>query len=288
MRKTTKRLLLLTSSLITLLGLFFLSQKIPQFFKKEQKFFSINKDLINKLTIYDNEKKTTVIKKNERWFVDDFPADEERVEKIIDTILGLKKGEIVSKNKNKYQNFEVEGKRKIEFNGNTLFVGKNYSFQKSYFRINKDEAVYLANEDLSNLFYPNDFRDLKTKLIDNEDKVNQVSLTWDNQEINLVKKKDQWELKSGKKAKKDRVDFLINDIKTLKGDDILKKEKVDLANYLIDLSIVVKEESKEKKAAIYQIDKEKYYFYQEGGQFVYQIPAVHVASLKKEEKDLVE
>lgn len=288
MRKTTKRLLLLTSSLITLLGLFFLSQKIPQFFKKEQKFFSINKDLINKLTIYDNEKKTTVIKKNERWFVDDFPADEERVEKIIDTILGLKKGEIVSKNKNKYQNFEVEGKRKIEFNGNTLFVGKNYSFQKSYFRINKDEAVYLANEDLSNLFYPNDFRDLKTKLIDNEDKVNQVSLTWDNQEINLVKKKDQWELKSGKKAKKDRVDFLINDIKTLKGDDILKKEKVDLANYLIDLSIVVKEESKEKKAAIYQIDKEKYYFYQEGGQFVYQIPAAHVASLKKEEKDLVE
>lgn len=289
MRKTNKRLVLLLIFFVFLLLILLSFQMAPQFLNRKEKAFSqIKKEIINEMIIFDKGKKTTLKKINNQWYINQFPADQERIEKIIETVINLEKKEIVSKNKKKYKDFEVDGERKIELNNHTLYLGKNYSFQKSYFRVDKDEAVYLAQEDFSNWFYPEDFRDLKIKLINNEEKVSKLFLAWDDKELVLKKDKDQWFFDKGKKAKKDRVDFLINEIKTLKGDDILEKEKIDLSSYFIGLKIKLNEEKKEKKVGFYQRDREKYFFYQEGDVFVYQVPAAYVSSLRKEESDLIE
>jgi len=288
MRNLNKRFFTLLWALVLIVALYILIQKTPLLFKKEERVLkSLSKELINRVMLVDDKDKTTVDKKNKSWLINDFPADEERIEKIIEAVLNLKKEEMVSGNKNKYADFEVEGKRKIELAGNTVYIGKTYSYGKSYFRVDSDPNVYLADEDLSAFFYPKDFRDLRPHFINNESKVDKVEEQWKGGLLKLTKKNDQWVTLDNKTAKKDRVDFLINDIKTLKGEDALDKKKIDLSNYPLDLSIIVSEEGKEKKGLFYKIDNEKYYFYQEGSNYIYQIPSAYVASLKKEEKELV-
>lgn len=289
MRKRTKRFFTLLFSFILLMGIFVLIKNLPQLFKKEEKVFKgISKNSVKQIIITDDKERVTITKKNHRWVIKDFPADEERVEKIIESLLSLNKEEVISRNKSKYKEFEVEGKRKIEFEKNTIYVGKSYSYNKSYFRVNQDPNVYLADKDLSSLFYPNDFRDLKVYLIIDEAKVEKIEEEWEGKSLRLTKKNNQWHTLTNKTAKKERIDFFLNDIKTLKGDDLFEKRTIDLSAYQPELLLVVKEGEKEKKGFFYQKDREKYYFYQEGSNYVYQIPAAYVSSLKKEEKDLLD
>ncbi len=297
MKKPTKRFFKVLFVFVLLIGVFSFIQKLPDLFKKDKRIFEIlNKESVKQVMIVDGEDKTTTDKKNKQWLINDFPADKERIEKIIETILELKKEEMVSRNKNKYADFEVNGKQKIEFNNHVVYIGKIYSYGKSYFRVDNDPNVYVADEDLSGFFYPKDFRDTRVYFINDENKVNRIEEQWEEKFLKLTKKESKWFVVSEGKpssakateGKKDRVDFFINDIKTLKGDDAFDKKSVNLSNYQPDLSITVDEGGKEKKGVFYKIDNEKYYFYQEGSNYVYQIPAAYVASLKKEEKDLVQ
>jgi hypothetical protein len=289
MRNINKRLLIGVLIFTLLTGVFIFIQKAPNLLYKEEKaLVGLNKAAINQLVIVDEKERITVTKKNNRWLIGDFPADQERIEKIIEVSLGLKKKEAVSRNKNKYTDFEVTGKRKIELGKDILYIGKTYAFGRSYFRVEGDSNVYVADEDLSNLLYPKDFRDLKLYFISDENKVDRVEISWEGEKSSLIKKDGKWLTSANKTAKKDRVDFLINDIKTLKGDDVFEKKKIDLSSYSVDLSLMVSEAGKDRKGFFYKKNEEKYYFYQEGANYVYQIPATYVASLKKEEKDLVE
>lgn len=296
MRNASKRFFKLLVIFLFFVGIFLFIEKIPVLLKKENKTFSFKKEIIKGLTITQEKEVVTLKNNNKLWLINDFPADKERVDKIIESLLNLKKEEIISGNKNKYKELEVDGKRKIEFGNHIVYIGKTYSYGKSYFRVDNDPNVYLADEDLSAIFYPKDFRDLKVYFVNDENKVDRIEERWGEKFLKLMKKESKWFVTTDAKlsftkaveGKKDRVDFFINDIKTLKGDEIFDKKSVNLSNYQVDLSIIVGEGRKEKKGVFYKKDEEKYYFYQEGSNYIYQIPAAYVASLKKEEKDLVE
>lgn len=289
MKRTGRRLLTSLVIFVFVLFLFIFIQKLPAFFKKENKVFpSLKKDNIRHLVIVDDKDEVRMEKKDNRWWVGEFPADQERIDNIIDALSRLKKGEIISSSKERYSIFEVDGRKKITFNDFIVYVGKNYSFGKSYFRTEEDPLVYVTSEDFSTFFYPKDFRDLKINLIVDENKVALVEEVWEGKTIKLVKKENQWFFNNNKQAKKERVDFLINDIKTLKGDDIFNKKDIDLSKSDVDLTITVSEDKREKRGNFYKKDKEKLYFYQEESSYIYQIPIAYIASLKKEEKDLIE
>jgi hypothetical protein len=289
MRNPTKRFFALVFVFILALGVYILIQKAPGLFKKEERVLkTLNKESVDKVIISDDKDKIIAEKKNKQWLINNFPADQERIEKIIDTLVNLKKEKKVSTNKNKYADFGVDGKRKIDLDKQVVYIGKIYSYGKSYFRIDDDPNVYLADEDLSDLLSPQDFRDLQVYFVLDENKTNELTLEWDNQRTVVKREKEGWKASSGKIIKKEKIDFLLNDIKTLKGDDVFDRKKIDLSNYLVDLTIFIKENEKEKIGVFYKENEEKYYFYQEGANYIYQIPAAYVASLKKKEEDLVE
>lgn len=285
-KKNSVRVLFLLVSFFLLLSVYFVIENRPIIFKTKEGPLLFKKEAVDKIVIVDNKRTTTITKKNNHWFVDRFPADEERIEAIINALAGLKREEIASRNKNSYPQFEVDGRRRVELANQTIYIGKNFTLNKSYFRLNKDANVYIAGQDLTGLLSSQEFRDLNPRFINNEGAISQLTLKWDDKKTSLKKEKNNWKTSSGKTLKREKVDFLINDIKTLRGDEIFNKKKIDLSKYPVDLTIIAREKEKEKKGFFYKKDEGKYYFYQQGADYIYQIPAAYVASLKKEEKDL--
>lgn len=289
MNKTTKRLLKLAIILIFFLLLFILIKNVLVLFPaRVYVFASLKKEPIQKLVFTLDKKKITVTKKNNQWTTENFPADFERIEQLVDSLINLKKDDIASQNKNTYAEFAVEGKRKIEFNSHVLYIGSADSFSRTYFRADTDPLVYISTIDFSSLLAQEDFRELNVLLITDESKVNKIVFSIKDKTIEVEKKKDVWMMRNGKKAKKEQVDFWINDIKTLKGNDIFAEKSIDFSKRDKEMTISIKEGDKEKKGVFYKKDEDSYYFHQEKSGYIYYIPAVSVTSVQKEEKDLIE
>lgn len=292
MNKTTKRLIKLFIILFFLVVVFILiTQKSLLFPQHMEVFPLLKKESIRKVIVSEDKNKSAVEKKNTQWMIGEFPADAVRIDQILDMITTLKKDDIASQNKKKYADFGVDGGKKIEFDTHVIYVGDGKGGTSYHFRVDTDPIVYRTASDFSSLLTIEDLKDLNTHLINKEDAVEYVNLSWGSTHLESVKKNNGWTV-NGKKAFKERVDFFINDIKTLKGDEIFKKETIDFATLSVELSIAVKESGKTKESTVYRKDapsKEDiiYYFYQKDSAFVYKIPSSYVASLKKEEKDMI-
>lgn len=285
MRNAGKRLFFLAVAIFVLIILYFLVQKLPFLFaaKKEQAL-TLKKEAVTSLVFVQQDKRTTVGKSGGKWRVNSFPADETRIDGIISTVVSLKKDEYISSNRSKYAIFEVDGKRKIELGGKTLYIGKEYTFGKSYFRVDKDPNVYVSQEDLSSVFVPADFRDLSVHFITKEENVSMVKREEGKKELVLTKKNNEWYI-GDKKAKKDRVDFFINDIATLKGEDMAHQDTINLAQFPLTFTVTISEK-KEKKAFLYKKDKDTYYW-KGAGEYIYILPVISVSTLQKEAVDLL-
>ncbi|MCX7881096.1 MAG: DUF4340 domain-containing protein [Patescibacteria group bacterium] len=294
MKKNFSRLKNLFLVLFIILIIFLLKNKLTSFFssKTPQPFSSIKKESVLKVVVISNEKRTEIYQKNNHWYLKkeniEFSADKERVEKIIDAFLSIKKEEIVSQNKNKHQEFGIN-KQQIILNTKdknySLFLGNQAGINKNYVRIDQESEVFLA-ENFNNVFYPDDFRDLNPHLIDNEEDVNYLEINFNNKKIILNKKNNQWQINQ-KNVKKEKVDFFLNSLKTLKANDILTKEdNLTLTNPVF--AVKIKENNKEKSVDFFQKDEENYYIKTKFLSFIYQINTTEINSLKKEEKDFFE
>ncbi|HLD26392.1 MAG TPA: DUF4340 domain-containing protein [Patescibacteria group bacterium] len=293
MKKTTARFSKLFILLFFLVLVFILiTQKSVLFPRRVVVFPLLKKESMNKLIFIEAKNKITVEKKNNRWMIGDFPTDSERIDQILTAIATLKKDDIASQNKKKYPDFGVEGSKKIEFDKHILYIGDSgRGISQNYFRADTDPFVYRTSSDFSTFFSLSGLKDLSTHSITNEEAVDQVSLTWGRVELDMIKKKNEWVV-NNKKALKERIDFLINDLKTLKGDAIFKKDEIDATKLPVEMNIFIKENGKSKESTLYRKDalsKEntEYYFYQKESPFIYTIPPSYVAGLKKEEKDLI-
>lgn len=292
MNKTTKRFLKLFTALFFLIIVFILiTQKSLLFPRRMEVFPLLKKESINTLIFTEDKNKIMVEKKNNQWMIGEFPADVARIDQILDMIATLKKDDIASQNKKKYADFGVDGGKRIEFDRHVIYVGDTGGASHRYFRVDKDMLIYRTDSDFSTFFSRHDMQDLTTHIILKEDAVERVNFSWGSTTLDIVKKENEWKV-NGKQAVKERVDFLINDLKTLKGDEIFKKETIDLTSLPVEINITVKENGKNTESTIYRKDalsKEDiiYYFYQKDSPFIFKIPSSYVASLKKEEKDLI-
>ena len=79
--------------------------------KSVQPFPSLKKEQIKEL-VFTKNKSIAVYKKEKNWYVkidnNEFLADAERISKIINSIISLKKDNIVSKNKNKHKELGID------------------------------------------------------------------------------------------------------------------------------------------------------------------------------------
>lgn len=291
-----KKLLIIFAFFIIL---FLLGEKIPQLNKKDNRAYpQLKAENIKRLEIIDNKSKTDIYKKGKSWYTKgaihtEFPADLGRIDEMIKIITALKKDEVISENKSKYSEFEVEGKRKINIYSNSstpgvIYIGKQHLVDANYFRTGNDPAVYIASIDLGSLLEQNDYRDLGPHLLEEENNVSLIDISWEKNKLDLTKMKGNWLMKDGKKAKLDRVDYLINDIKNLKGNNMFYKNKIDISQYQIELAINIVENGRKKAGIFYKKDDESSFFIMMGSKYVFEIPSVYVASIKKTQADMTD
>ena len=291
MKRNQQRNFWLGLSTVILLFVLIFGNRIIAKFKPTSPFlFLFDKKQIIKINVLNANKKIYLKNKNNQWFVIqdkvEFTADQERINTILDTLKALKKEDIVSNNKEKQFEFGINNIA-IEFStkdeGWKLYLGKNYSSTQLYVKTGDNEDIFLAS-DLSNILYPEDFRDLNLHLIDDENKLTQIELDDNVNKLILIKKKDKWYVED-KEAKKDRVDFLINDLKTLSANDITK-EKQQLPEFS-DFTITLKANKQNILKTFYK-DETNLWVVVSDRDITYVISSIYLNGLKKTEKDLVE
>lgn len=266
---------------------------LTKFFIDETKqpFSQINKETVNEITVTKNTS-VTLNKKNNFWYVkkgqDVFPADREKISNIINALANLKKDEIVSSNKNKHKEFGI-GRQKIEFDFEgkkaLVFIGNSGGSDNNYVRINDENDVFKTSG-FSDTFASDDFRDLNLHLVNDETKVSFIEINYGELKTSLVKKGNEWKI-GEKTAKKDRVDFFVNDLKNLKAKNILTQQQ-NYQELNPELIILFKENGKGKSINFFKQTEEEYFARVFPSDFDYEIASANVASLKKEEKDFFE
>lgn len=293
MQQNRSRLIKLLVILIIVFGALTLKSELPKFLpeKTDHAFSEIKKEQIKEIKI-TKTKTSHVYKKNKEWFIknqdSEFRADKVRIEKIINAFINLKKENIVSTNKNKHQDLGIN-KQKIELKTDSksyvIYIGNNEGLSNNYVRIDNENEVFFS-EGFNEVFIDEDFRDLKVPIVKDEAKVTNIEINYQGNTTLLVKNEDDWKI-GDKTAKRDRVDFYLNDLKTLKASDILKKNE----NSLVpdpELTINIKENGKEKTISFYPENEETYIATLTSIDYDYIVATAYVASLTKEEKDFVE
>ena len=292
MKRNRARLIQLIAVLLAVFFILILRNQLPQFLapKPDQPFSSLKKEQISEI-ILSKDKTSSVYKKGTTWYVkkgnSEFRADTDRISKIIESLINLKKDNVVSNNKNKHKDLGID-KQKIEIKAGkksyVIYVGSPSGLSSNYVRIGTGNEVFTA-DGLDEAFTSDDYRDLLVHFINDETKVTSIEINFDDKNAVLTKKDSDWKTRD-KNAKKDRVDFFLNDLKTLKARDVFPKDtNLPIAD---SVTIKIKENGKEKTIEFFPQDENNYLAKSSNSEFIFQIPAAYVASLKKEEKDFVE
>lgn len=295
MSQNSGRLLFLLALIVVLTAVILSRNFLSQLFidqNREQPFKKIDKQNITAIVITSDTKITNLYKKGSLWMLQnngiEFQADQGRINIIVDSVINVTKGEVVSNNKNNHEVFGI-GKKKIVLKSRTdsitLYVGSVSGITNNYVRIDDANEVLIVSG-FNDMFSPDDYRDLAVHFVENEDNVTQVTIAFNNQVQDFNKKDGQW-FSQDIKLKKERMDFFLNDLKTLKASDIFLTEPFENSYPQESLKITVIEKGKNKTAT----------FYVKGNAFIlktsvfetfFQIPDVYVSSLKKQQKDFVE
>ncbi|OGK16232.1 hypothetical protein A2774_04580 [Candidatus Roizmanbacteria bacterium RIFCSPHIGHO2_01_FULL_39_12c] len=292
MKRNRKRLIQLIFIFLLVTAVILLKNYTDRFLllKTDQPFSTIDKAAIKEL-IVTQDKTTSLYKKNGKWTIKkngvEYPADQEKLESLINAFINLEKSEAVSNNKARHTQLGI-GKQKIELKSAgkkyVIFVGDDSGLGNNYVRIDNENEVFFATG-FSDLTTTEDFRDLTVPLVKDEEKVRSIEIGYESISIIINKKGKDWKI-GDKIAKKDRVDFYLNDLKTLKATDILPQD----TNFpdIIPTVIKITENDREKTISFYGQDENNYLANSSESEFIFQIPAAYIASLKKEESDFVE
>lgn len=290
--KTQKRLVVLIIIATVLISIFYFQDfLINRLNPQSETFFStIQSDEIKEITLYDDANIVFMYKKNNDWYVrqneKEYKADKARIYELLTSIKELNKNDVISKNKKNRSTFQI-GKRKITFktskSSHTIYIGKSVDM-KNYFTIDNDNYIYTA-EGLENTLIPLDYRDLSLHLIDDINSLSKVVLSFDNQRLELNQKNSRWFI-DNIEIKKDRIDFFINDLQTLKSDTLYEKETIN--GHEQAMKIEIKEGKNVRVAEIFSYDQEYYYAKISNSNYIYQIRAAYVQSLKKIKTDFID
>lgn len=281
------------TTLVLLAGFFLLKDRVAQHFQPPVPYLiSLDKNDINRIEITAADQTTRLEKSGKQWSVTDkgnvYPADPQRVKEIINALLNIRKDGLVSINKNHQSEFGF-GKQAVRLKTKTaqvsLTVGDNAGMDQNYIRRNQDNQIYLATG-LTGVFSPGDYRDLNLHLFADETKVKQIQLIQNGQSLELKKNHDQWFV-NGKAAQREKVDYFINDLKTLKASDMLTQSAAPSLGEPAGLTIIVTTDQEIRLQAYYQ-DQDHYWVTTNRQNYVYSVPAAYIAGLQKKEADFTQ
>jgi len=274
-QKLTDPLFLSFLGVVIVLGVLAWLKFSPQLKEKQNRPWLAGKiESVDKIEINHNNQKTVLAKKDGSWRVtseQDLPADKEKINQLLTSLENLKKGELVSRNKNYHHKFGVDQEGAIElkvYQGENnllhLLVGNaGPDFESDYIRFPDQKEVYLSNVALRSVLIQSRWKNLKI-----------TDFYSDQVEKIIIKKgRDQKEFDSAK-AKE-----LINQLTGIQANDawVLKEEKKEeygLTQPTATITIRLKEDKGEVNLKLGQKNKEDNLYCQKDDQsVVYLLPS---------------
>ena len=249
----TKKLLILVAILIGLVVIVALVEK--PFAKSEYTrklaeakplFANFTKESAAKIEITASGQTTTLGKENGHWYVvsmDNYPADAEGVQGLLEKVAMFKTSELVSNNPEKQAEFEVDSSgveaELLDAGGNTLahlFLGKTTpGYLSSYLRAANSNNVYVGKGNLKSTFDKGS-RSWKDRTIFsfNKGDVTPLSISSE-EEIELkIDAEGKWEMLAPftSPVKQTELDTLLQNYSALDADEFAGEE--DLSKYGFD------------------------------------------------------
>lgn len=223
----------------------------------------IEKEDIGKVEITMKGKTITLDKKDEKWVVGEkqYPADEDKVKNIVETVTGLSLSEMVSASKN-YEPYELDDEKKIAVKAykedNVLRefeIGKQAStFGHTFVKLAGDDKVYHAEKSFRGYFERelDELRD-KTVMKFDKDEITELYVKSEAVEYRFTKKvtvdqpapapdkekedadtpppapeeKIQWVTQDNKEGDKTKLDSFINQLSNLSCDKYIEDKKTE-------------------------------------------------------------
>ncbi len=294
-----KKNLFLLSLLIVLAVLAWLSVQKPWQKKESSLLFpGISPSQVTKVEIKSSQGKTVLEKKNEAWVIsslDNLPANQKRVESLLDKIKQVKKINLASAQEEKASFYEVDkekGKEVKVWEGEKLsahfIVGKNGpSFVGSYLKKVGSSNIYLADEVLGTYLDLDDFKDKKILGV-SQDKITALVWEYPKKKFQLTKDGEDWylgEKSKGRKADPDKVNGVTSLFANFSAQDVFtSSSQQDLDWDNPDLTFTLKEGEKETSLKFIKKDNQYFTLLPEKG-LVYKLYEYQEKKLFKKEND---
>ena len=211
-------------------------------------FPNFDKESVTKIEINASGETTTLVKENNQWLVasmENYPADAEGVEDVLDKVTELKTTGLVSSNPEKQAQFEVDSSgaeaKLLDASGNVrahLFLGKNTpGYLSSYVRAADSNNVYVGKGNLKATF-DKGTRTWKDRTIFsfNNGDVTHITIKSEEEEIELEMDADnKWQMTKPEAfaAKQTALDSLLDSLSALDTDDFAA-EVGNLSKYELD------------------------------------------------------
>ncbi|HCA66653.1 MAG TPA: hypothetical protein DEP11_00165 [Candidatus Jacksonbacteria bacterium] len=198
---------------------------------------------VNRIEIAFGGKTTTLVKQGEKWEAKEgdsvFPADTTAVDSVLGTLSKLELQDIVSKNKDRYEDFEIGDSSALiiswlkndEERGKMYIGGQDYARGGDYARIGEAESVYLTREPIRSYFARGSFKNLGLVEISDAALVSKVAWEYPDAAVsmtllkkNLDKDAEEWifENDSGVLVNQDAVKTFLSFLASFQADDIKK------------------------------------------------------------------
>lgn len=208
----------------------------------EKLFPNFNAENVNKIELIANSETTTLEKNGDQWLVasmENYPADQDGVTKILEKVADLKAIDRISKNPDKQIEFEVDssGVEAKFYSSNDLiadlFIGKTTpSFLDSYVRSANSDHVYIG-KGLNKSDFDKGSRSWRNRKIFDFDKnsITEVKITEKDQDEIILNKSDdgKWQISAPieSPAKVDVIDQIANSLSSIEADDFVENSEFE-------------------------------------------------------------
>jgi hypothetical protein len=203
-------------AIIAVLSLYLAIHKPDEIHYQLPELSQIPQKEISKVEITKEAETVILIKKNDKWLLDpnQYPADMEKVKKILDVIADLSVTALVSESEN-YVRYELDENSRIHvkaYKGERLkrefYIGKTApSFNHTFIRLRNDSKVYHARENFKSDFDQTveAMRD-KTVLTLEQNEIQEINIIKGDKQLTFAKKHITVEIKTDKETKKEKTD----------------------------------------------------------------------------------
>ncbi len=248
---------------------------------------AIKANNVQEIGIDDGKQTSQLIQIKSVWYVKKdnqlYKADQDRINTLLESIATMKKNEVVSIPKSDQEKYGI-GTHKITVvssnNTFSLYIGNSTNLSRNYVRIDEENKVFLA-EGFSDVFAPEDYRDMSIGIVNDESRVDNITFKGE-ETTKLTFNDNDWFI-NDKKLGKERVSFFINDLKTLKADDIvINPENLSSPEFTIQ----VMEDDQIKEAKFYNLGD--YYLVKIADNNLYRISKANIDPLKKTESEFLQ